>query len=494
MKSKEIEGIEKEFNHEKYDPPEINFLRKERQVNIMKKEIKEKINLNKKVVLNKVQNDIPHNFIDTQTKIKIFDSNKYSFDSNGKIISFKPIQIDSLSMDFTSIKDSIKSLDNNRLRKFKFTKKSKNEGNNGNSTKRNNKSNNSRILTIIKNPEDDPNGINKKNYAKVNLDKNFEITPSGSNFSILLPNVGVILKEDEQIKEGDRDFGNYFKKYSLNDYNKILRDYLPLQNKTMLKTKMSQSMINTTTKKIPKNNSFITNTNNVSNTAMGNNALLSTLTPNYSQINNIFNNADISNPLINSGDTIQENEYNNSYNDDLNINNLNSINNISLIKSIRSNKNLSYNNSLLNTTPISLIRNGSYDSLSGFIKLNKNGTSLKNELDSLKDLDEDSNIKFYLPLGKRELNTNNIFASIFKDSNKNKRKQILYKNNLNEFNKKIILSKGWGTKTLSKNMSTGNLLFSKHQTKYQILRELGSTLLNRIKTKLPRERKVDIKI
>ena len=43
-------------------------------------------------------------------------------------------------------------------------------------------------------------------------------------------------------------------------------------------------------------------------------------------------------------------------------------------------------------------------------------------------------------------------------------------------------------------MSTGNLLVSKHLTRYQALRELGSSLLNGIKVKLPRDRKVDVKI
>ena len=94
---------------------------------------------------------------------------------------------------------------------------------------------------IIKNPEDDPNGINKHNYVKINTDKNEQIIPSGSNFSIMLPNIGVILKEDEQIKEGTREFGKYFKKYSLNDYDRILKDFLPLQNKTAFKNNIMNS-------------------------------------------------------------------------------------------------------------------------------------------------------------------------------------------------------------------------------------------------------------
>ena len=499
MKNKEIPGIEKEYNYEKYDPPDIKLLRKEKQEEITRKEIEDRKNARNKKIMNISKKENTDNFIDTHTKIKMFDSNKFSFDSNGKIINFKPIKIDSLIKDFVSLKNGIKSIDNNiKIKKLKKIKK-----NNDNSPRKYNKSNSYIKEKIIKNPEDDPNGINKHNYVKINTDKNEQIIPSGSNFSIMLPNIGVILKEDEQIKEGAKEFGKYFKKYSLNDYDKILREYVPLQNKTMLKNKMNQSMNNinlnrTTNKRLSKklatntSNSFKMNSNTNFNNSIGNNLLLSSQTQNYTQINNIYNNSDVSNPLINQVDTIQEND-NNKYNinNEYNANNLNSINNSSLFKTFKSNKNQS---SLLNSTPFSLMKNGSYDNLLGVIKLNKNTSSLKNELDSLKDLDDKDNLNFYPTKDKIDQYSRNIFANNYKDLFKEKKKQTSTINNLNEFNKKIISTKGWGNKTISKNMSTGNLLFSKHLTKYQALRELGSNLLNGIKVKLPRDRKVDIKI
>ena len=501
MSHKEIPGIDKEYNYDKYDPPDINLLRKERQEEIIKKELEERKNAKSKKVVNITQNDIIDTYIDTNTKVKMFDSNKFSFDSNGKIISFKPIKIDALTKDFASLQNGIKQ--DSPTKAKKFVKKNKNKNTSPNKTDESkNKNSVVKKEKIIKNPEDDPNGINKHNYVKINTDKNDQVIPSGSNFSIMLPNIGVILKEDEQIKEGTREFGKYFKKYSLNDYDKILRDYVPLQNKTMLKNKMNQSMNNmnlnmTLTKKLPKNfmtntnNSFKMNTNiNLNNMSSGNNLFLSTQTQNYSQINN---NADISNPLINQADTIQENEYNNSYNvnNEFNLNNMNSINNSSLFKSIKSNNNYS-----MRSSPFT--KSGSYDTLPRFIKINKNGTSLKNELDSLKDLDDKNNIDFFPPSSKIDIKSRNVFANNYKDIINEKKKQMINvkekNNNFNEFNKKIILTKGWGTKTISKNMSTGNLLVSKHLTRYQALRELGSNLLNGIKVKLPRDRKVDVKI
>ena len=113
-------------------------------------------------------------------------------------------------------------------------------------------------------------------------------------------------------------------------------------------------------------------------------------------------------------------------------------------------------------------------------------------------MDDKDNLNFYPAKEKIGQYSRNIFVNNYKDFLKVKKKQkqnsSSISNNLNEFNKKILSTKGWGNKTLSKNMSTGNLLFGKHQTRYQALRELGSNLLNGIKVKLPRDRKVEIKI
>jgi hypothetical protein len=504
MKYKEIPGIEKEYIHDKYDPPNINVLRKEREEEIIKKEKEEKKNLNIKKIMEIVKNANNENNNNSKKKIKLFDSNKLTFDSNGKILSFKQVSIESLMNDFATLKDSIKSFDANiKLKKIK-----KKNTKNISQTRDDDKAHTNIKEKVVKNPEDDPNGINRYNYVKLNLDKNEQIIPSGSNFSIMLPNIGVILKEDEQIKEGNRDFGKYFKKYSKEDYDKILNDYVPLQNRTMLKNKINESaggMNRTMTKKISKkilnnsNNSIKMSTNN---NLLGNNLLLSTRTQNSSQINNIFNNIDSSNPLINHDNTIQGNDsFNNTNNRNINFNiskdnKYNTLNNSSLLKTLKSYKHQSYNNSFLNSNYINAnkTRNGSYDTLHGFIKLNKNTSSLKNELDSLKDLDEKSDLNLYPKPKKIDIRHKNIFESNYRDFRRLKNKDNQAKNNLNEFNKKIISNQGWGNRTISKNMSTGNLLYSKHHTRYQALRELGSNLLNGIKVKLPRDRKVDVKI
>ena len=267
----EIPDIEKEFNFDKYSPPEVDSLRKEIEEEKIRKEkeAKKKAYI-KKITISNENND--------DNKTKIIDSNKLTFDSNGKIINFKPVKIETLSRDFASLKNGIKSLENNVELKKTNTRRKRNK-----KSKEAPKTQTQKEKEIItKNPEDDPNGINKFNFVKISTEKNEQIIPSGSNFSIMLPNIGVTLKEDDQIKEGTREFGKYFKKYSINDYDKILRDYLPLQNKTMLKNKMGQttSTINnmnltSANKKIPSNNmSYKYNSTNSlgnNNTSINNN-------------------------------------------------------------------------------------------------------------------------------------------------------------------------------------------------------------------------------
>ena len=169
---------------------------------------------------------------------------------------------------------------------------------------------------------------------------------------------------------------------------------------------------------------------------------------------------------------------------------------------MKMNKN-SFNNSLLssNINNLSLspksnnISNISNNRFAGSIKLNKNGiSSLKVEFDSLQDLDYNNINNYYSPSSTGMKNIN-IFGNNYRDIFKN----IIKRNNniskdLNEFNKNIITSKGWGNKTMRKNMSSENLLFSKHQSKYQAIRELGSKVLNSLKVKMPRSRKINIQI
>ena len=487
MNYEEIPDLENELNSEAYSPPEVESLRKEIVKGKIRKEKEEK----KQALIRKMStiNNTDENIFENDKRI--IDSNKLTFDSNGEIISFKPFKIETLSKDFVSLKNGIKSPELNNVNNKK-TKMKKIKNNKSEDVSKTNipKEKTKEKEIIVKNPEDDPNGKNKLNYVKISKIKNEQIIPSGSNFSLLLPNIGVTLKENDQVKKGTHEFGKFFKKYSINDYNKILRDYLPLQNKSMLKSKMSQSSQsnNLTTsninlpKKLNANTSYkYTSTNPTINNNININ-LPFTQTQNFNTI------SELSNPLINQPEAIQENDLN-SFNN----------NNSSLLKSNKSINSYYFSGNNLYSGSLSKLRNNmSNFTESKFITLNRNcsSSSLKNEIENVKDLNEEDNFNFYPT--KIRLQSRNIFQENYKEFYKNKKIKEKTLNIIgkrtNELNKKIMINGLWGTQTLQKNKSSENLLFSKHLTKYQALRELGSNLLTGIKVKLPRDRKVDINI
>ena len=487
MNYEEIPDLENELNSEAYSPPEVESLRKEIVKGKIRKEKEEK----KQALIRKMStiNNTDENIFENDKRI--IDSNKLTFDSNGEIISFKPFKIETLSKDFVSLKNGIRSPELNNVNNKK-TKMKKIKNNKSEDVSKTNipKEKTKEKEIIVKNPEDDPNGKNKLNYVKISKIKNEQIIPSGSNFSLLLPNIGVTLKENDQVKKGTHEFGKFFKKYSINDYNKILRDYLPLQNKSMLKSKMSQSSQsnNLTTsninlpKKLNANTSYkYTSTNPAINNNININ-LPFTQTQNFNTI------SELSNPLINQPEAIQENDLN-SFNN----------NNSSLLKSNKSINSYYFSGNNLYSGSLSKLRNNmSNFTESKFITLNRNcsSSSLKNEIENVKDLNEEDNFNFYPT--KIRLQSRNIFQENYKEFYKNKKIKEKTLNIIgkrtNELNKKIMINGLWGTQTLQKNKSSENLLFSKHLTKYQALRELGSNLLTGIKVKLPRDRKVDINI
>ena len=66
------------------------------------------------------------------------------------------------------------------------------------------------------------------------------------------------------------------------------------------------------------------------------------------------------------------------------------------------------------------------------------------------------------------------------------------RNPLAHFNKNILTDANWGNKSVEKGSQKENIVFARHHTKQQALRELGSNILSGIKIKLPRDRKVEL--
>lgn len=163
--------------------------------------------------------------------LKPFDYHKFTFDSDGNVIQFKKKHPE-LTTDFTLLntiirekKDTTK-LEANRTRSRKVSRKS--------------------IASMKKLPVIIHNVIKENNKPMgIQLGKE-AIEPAGNNFDIFIPSTGVVIKsvENNKKKSGDFDFQKIFKKYSINDYNKILNDYISTQNSNYYKSKMTFTATN----------------------------------------------------------------------------------------------------------------------------------------------------------------------------------------------------------------------------------------------------------
>ena len=448
--SEDIPGINQEFNFDKFAPPEIEILRKDYE-----KEMKEK---NEQF---KILNQRRHSFLNKGifAKEKHFNSEKLTFDSNGQIIKFKPLNINILVNDFLQLKHKMEII--KPLKKLSLIKKTLNRI----------KTRNNSIKTIkneiIKNPADNPD-LNRGLFIKVNPEKKAKIIQSGNNFGLMLPNVGVVIKAETKVKKGNREFSKFFKKYSLEDYDKILKDYLPKENKELVRNQLKRMQ---------------------SISGLGNNNLMVLSMNNR---NNFYNNSfDFPNSPVNQDN--QENEIIiSSINSPLskrnsfkNINK-NNLKNMTLNNSSIMNNNFN-NSSMTNRSNNLHIFNSNQN---GFIRLkNISSSSLKLELDSLNDLELKNQI--FSPKNSRK-KLENIFSNQFKNIFKKEKKENEVSKDLNDLNKRIISDVGWGSNISQKNTSSQNLLHSKRHNKSQMFRELGNNFLKNFKIKLPRERKTNI--
>ena len=68
--------------------------------------------------------------------------------------------------------------------------------------------------------------VNKKDSAK-SLGKH-DLSPSGSNFDLFVPEIGVTILEDKKKKTGGKDFFRRFNKISMHNFNQTLKDTLRL--------------------------------------------------------------------------------------------------------------------------------------------------------------------------------------------------------------------------------------------------------------------------
>jgi len=236
------------------------------------------------------------NFINQKQEKKLyFNSEKYTFDSDGKIIAKKKINDKLLQDNFIKLKSKLISIKNATDSNKLFIKKENSE-----LTKK-------EIISNLKKENSFPDLTDNINYfPEINEIMTLEqkkqnfCPPSGNNFNLIIPESGVIIKDNNNnIKEGIIKENN--NKFSIYQYNKIAKNIL---NKNEREKLIFESKLNSSCENIIMNNNNIIRDNN--NTL----SLINPLNENYINgnngnnksisLNNQESNFSISNNLINS--------------------------------------------------------------------------------------------------------------------------------------------------------------------------------------------------
>ena len=218
-------------NDLRIDTEEIKHLRDEYEYN--KKHISIEPNIFKK---NKEQ--IMQQNIDEENKRKYHGKN-INKDHNGQIIFIKSIKLDKLKKDFIIGKSKIKNIIENsskRVNKLKLSNKIKKNNQNikeditvKSTPKKKNKNINVKSLpklnskTKLSMPKVETPG-RKEETRNISFKKKKPIVIGGNNFDLMKMETGVAIKEDEKYKTGGFDFQNKFNKFSLQSYDKMLKE------------------------------------------------------------------------------------------------------------------------------------------------------------------------------------------------------------------------------------------------------------------------------
>ena len=196
---------------------------------------------------------------------KDFDTNRLTFDPNGKIINLRSFN-EPLAVDFASSKIKVKSEQNKKkeileLKDVVYPIQGM-ELNNTNNTKNDTYSNMKDVVNKVdadiskiiveKNYEDkiNKNNLNKKNNNK----EKGSILPSGYNFDKFIPEVGVVItgENDKDKKEGGFEYIKKFNKPSFNELSRFISQSI---NSNNFSSYLNSSDLNANNKSI--NNEYL---------------------------------------------------------------------------------------------------------------------------------------------------------------------------------------------------------------------------------------------
>ena len=237
------------------------------------------------------------------------------------------------------------------------------------------------------------------------------LRPSGSNFAIMSPSVGVRIKENLNIKSGGHNFYEKFKRFSINDFNKTLQN--EIKNKKF------------------KYNDYITST-----TGMSNLSLIREGKENQSNYNDLYNNTE----------EVNERNFRKTFSNRLNAKDLRKKNILKSKSEITLTNNTSKNNNNTNILK-EVLTSREIDERNNFKKifysnyLNINNNDFDNYLDKTNYINNYKLLdrKIVSPIPTTRINDNqSIYFNNILNKGKNVHNKKAYKL-MDSFNKKIVI-------------------------------------------------------
>lgn len=422
-------------------------LRREREIEIQRKQEMKVVEKERQEKKNRLQL--------MKRMEKQFDSNRLTFDPDGKVINLRSHNVENLEGGFVFSKLRIKTEKNKKKSKLNLfdivypiegvestpINENKNESiaNTRGTTLKGKEVLLNKIevdlskIKVEKNEEDKIWNNNVNNNNNNNKEKKESVLPSGANFDKIIPEIGVIITGENarEVKEGGFDYVKKYNKPSFNELSKFISESINLNSRNF------SSLMNS-------NNDLNKNNNNINNYA--NNERLKTEDNNYIGYKEEFND---NNPLIQNAHYLNNNiKYyspnSNRYN------------------------NLGINNSILNSRKRNLFNsydkvkaeNGQFQSIQLSKNLNtqkltnifddviNNNTSLNDYLKT-KDVDNLDNLNYLekavLPFKNlRYKKQNGIRKLIDIGNDNNNLKQNSDQAFINRFNSQIVNNKEWG--------------------------------------------------
>ena len=230
------------------EPEFIPKIRNEYQKELVQRDLK----LQKERKLNLIKSGSTGDLITKKVMLREFNNERYTFDSNGNVIPYRFIRVDNMKNDFHS-PDVNEKVIKNIIRQDEFKKQD---------TTTSNKKKGKNFLDMLPSEVRDNTNIYRlvMNSMKGRNSLSIGCPPSGDNFSLIQPEIGVVIKNDQlnKAKDGGRNFREKFKRFSLNDYDKLIKTILPFQNQQKVEYSNNTNNISNSSSNI---NMFMNNSN-----------------------------------------------------------------------------------------------------------------------------------------------------------------------------------------------------------------------------------------